>query len=140
MNENSTDSNENSPPIGSERSFGLLFAAVFAIVAIWLWFSGALPHSWFFGVAALFALSALLFPAALRPLNFLWFKFGLLLHALVSPVVLAIMFFLVITPTGLIMKLCGKRFLGLGKEQPLDSYWIAREASGPNAESMKNQF
>src|SRR5262245_23347122 len=124
----------------SDRSFGLVFAAFFAIVAALPLLFGAPLRWWALAVAGLFLLLALVAPAALAPLNRLWTKFGLLLHRVMSPVVLGVMFFLVITPIGLLMRLLGKDLLRLKFDRAAGSYWISREPPGPPPESLKDQF
>jgi hypothetical protein len=76
----------------------------------------------------------------LSPLNRLWLRFGLLLHKIVSPLVLGIMFFLVITPIGLLMRAVGKDLLRLKFDKRSSSYWIERLPPGPPPESLKDQF
>jgi len=124
----------------SNRSFGLVFAVVFAIVGIFPFAFGGVIRLWSLAVAAVFLVLALAAPAILAPLNRLWLKFGLLLHRVVNPVVLGIMFFAVITPTGLLMRLCGKDPLRLKFDKSVKSYWITREPPGPAPESLKDQF
>ena len=124
----------------SNRSFGLVFAVVFAIVGIFPFAFGGAIRLWSLAVAALFLVLALAAPAILAPLNRLWLKFGLLLHRVVNPVVLGIMFFAVITPTGLLMRLFGKDPLRLKFDKSVKSYWITREPPGPAPESLKDQF
>lgn len=86
------------------------------------------------GVCALFS------PAVLAPLNKAWFGFGLLLGKIVSPVVLGAIFFLMITPVALLMRLSGRDVLGLHGKKYAHSFWIDRASSEPNSESFKNQF
>ncbi len=115
-------------------------AAVLAILAaLNAWRGG---HSWTVtgSLAALFLTAALLYPAALAPLNRAWFKFGLLLHKVVTPIVMALVFYGTVLPTGLVMRAIGKRPLRLSRQPELKSYWIVREPPGPAAESMKDQF
>ena len=76
----------------------------------------------------------------LAPFNALWFRFGLLLHRVVSPVILALLFFTTVAPVGLLMRAFGKDPLRLKKDRAADSYWILREPPGPSPESMKQQF
>lgn len=132
-------SNEIKP--GSERSFGLLFCAVFVIVALWPLMSDGGIRWWAVIIAALFGAAGLVVPAVLRPLNLLWFRFGMLLHAVVSPLILGLIFLAVVVPTGLLLRLFGKDVLdiksGAGDRS---SYWIKRNASATVAESMRNQF
>lgn len=125
---------------GSDRSFGIVFAIFCAIVTvIQLWASN--HFSWLWAAAAgAFMLSALLTPRLLHPLNVLWFKFGMLLHHIVTPVVLGLMFFAVFTPIGLWMRIVRKRPLNLRFDSQAKSYWIDRKPPGPPPESFKNQF
>ena len=88
----------------------------------------------------MFAGLAVFLPRVLRPLNLLWFKFGLLLHHIITPVVLGLMFYTVFTPIGLWMRLAGKRPLHLRFDPAARTYWMPRDPPGPAAESFKNQF
>jgi hypothetical protein len=124
----------------SDRSFGLVFAAVFLIVAFYPLVGGQAVRPWAMTVAGIFLALALLIPKTLGPANRLWTKFGLLLHNIVSPLALGILFFLVVTPTGLLMRLFGKDPLRLRFDPAADSYWIQRNPPGPDAESLNNQF
>ena len=124
----------------SNRSFGLVFATVFASVGLLPLFFGGSIRSWALIVAGAFALAACAFPKVMAPLNVLWTKVGLLLHRVVSPIVLGIMFFLVFTPIGLLMRLLGNDPLRLGFDKNARSYWIERTPPGPPPESLKDQF
>ena len=124
----------------SNRSFGLVFALVFGVIAVYpMVFGGNLRREWA-AVAALFLLLALLAPAVLAPLNRLWFRFGLVLHKVVNPVVMAVIFVVAVIPTGLLMRLFGKDPLRLRREPAAQTYWISRDSPGPKAQSLKNQF
>ena len=79
-------------------------------------------------------------PMVLRPLNKLWFKFGLLLHAIINPIVLGAMFFVAVTPMALVMRLAGKKLLNMDYEPAAKSYWIERKPPGPPPESVRRQF
>ena len=94
---------------------------------------------WTTAIAAAFLAAAWLKPAALRPLNIVWMKFGLLLHSIVNPIVMGLLFFGTIWPTGLVMRLRGRDLLRLKREPASASYWIARPP-GPQPETMKDQF
>jgi len=124
----------------SDRSFGLVFAAVFAAIGLVpLILSGPI-RLWALLAAAFFLAAGLLFPKALGPLNRLWLKFGLLLHKIVSPIVLGIMFFVVLTPIGLLLRARGRDPLRLKPNRQSRSYWIERVPPGPAPESIKDQF
>ena len=124
----------------SDRSFGMVFAVVFALIGLLpLAFGGAL-RLWALLVAAAFLGIALAVPSLLAPLNRLWLRFGLLLHRIVSPLILGIMFFLVVTPMGLLMRALGKDPLRLRFDRHAASYWIDRVPPGPEPESLKDQF
>jgi low temperature requirement protein LtrA len=126
--------------MGSERGFGLVFAAVFAIIALWpTIFYGAAPRWWATLIAIMFVVVALFRSAWLRPLNFVWFRFGLLLGRIVTPVVMAALYVTTIVPIGLFLRLRGKDLLRLKREPERKSYWIEREP-GPAAGTMKRQF
>ena len=124
--------------VGSERNFGLVFAVVFALVGLWPILGGNGMRIWALAVAAVFALLAFVRPSVLRPLNLAWFRFGLLLGRIVSPVVMALIFFVAVTPTALVMRMFGKDVLQLRFDREAKSYWIGREDDP--ATSMKNQF
>jgi hypothetical protein len=124
----------------SNRSFGLVFAAFFGLVGLLPLILGRAPRTWAFGVSGVFLLVALLVPSVLAPLNRLWARFGLLLHRVVSPIALGIMFFAVITPMGWLMRAMGKDLLRLRRDPDASSYWIERNPPGPAAETFKDQF
>jgi hypothetical protein len=124
----------------SDRSFGFVFTAVFAIIGLLPLLGERDPRLWALGVAALFLVAALAHPASLAPLNRVWFKFGLVLHRIVSPFILGVLFYVVIVPTATLMRLFGKRPLQLELDPTASSYWIPRVPPGPAPESMKNQF
>jgi hypothetical protein len=124
----------------SNRSFGIVFAFVFAVIGLLPLVFGGSVRVWALTVGGLFLLVALAVPAMLAPLNRAWLRFGLLLHRIVSPLVLGIMFFLVITPMGLLMRALGKDLLRLRFDKQSSSYWIDRAPPGPAPESLKDQF
>lgn len=134
--------------MGSERGFGIVFAVVFAVIGLWPTFKlRTLPHVtlaetrlWAIAVAALFLTAGLLAPAVLKPLNRLWFKFGLLLGRIMNPIIMGVLFYGVFTPFGLVMRLFGKDPLRLKHDRAASSYWIRRTPPGPTGESMRNQF
>lgn len=123
----------------SNRSFGLVFCGFFAIVALFPLFFGGSVRLWSAIISAAFGLTALFLPLLLTPLNRLWMRFGALLHRIVSPIVLAVLFFALITPFGMVMRMLGKDPLKL-RFEPIPTYWVDREPPGPEPESLKNQF
>ena len=133
-------SREEEVEIGSERAFGLVFAAVFLLIGLYPLLGGGGPRWWGVGLAALMALIAFVAPRRLAVLNRLWFRFGLLLAAVVNPVVLGLVFFTTVIPIGLLMRLFGKDPLRTRLEPEADSYWIPRDPPGPEPSSMRNQF
>ena len=122
---------------GTERGFGLVFAAVFVIISLYpLWF-GKNIHLWACIIAFIFFFFAVFLPKALIVPNKLWFKFGSFLGAIVSPIIMGMIFFLTVTPTGMIMRLLGKDILKQNIDKRIDSYWIKKIKT---VSSMKNQF
>ena len=122
--------------ISSNKSFGVVFFIVFLLIAIYPLINNGELRIWSSIIAIIFLILGLINSKVLTPLNKLWFKFGLLLGKIVSPLIMGIIFFLVVTPTGLIMRIIGKDLLNL-KFNKKKSYWI--EKSGPKSK-MKNQF
>ena len=126
--------------VGSDRSFGLGIALALASVTLLnAWHSGQL-WPWTGGLAALFLGAALLRPSILNPLNLIWLRFGLLLHKVVNPVVMALLFYGTVLPTGLVMRMMGRDLLRLKRQPDANSYWIVRQPPGPSPETMKDQF
>jgi hypothetical protein len=124
----------------SDRSFGLVLAGFLALVgALDLWRGSERWPLWL-GLAVLALVLALTVPKLLAPANRVWTKLGLLLHAVVSPLILGLIFYLCITPIGFLMRLSGKDPLRLRFEPGADSYWIKRLPPGPPPDSFKNQF
>jgi hypothetical protein len=95
---------------------------------------------WSLAAAVAFLLSALLFPRVLRRLNWLWLKVGLVLHAIVNPVVMGLLFYLTVTPIGLLFRWLGKDPLRLHFDTTADTYWIERRPPGPTPDTMRRQF
>jgi hypothetical protein len=124
----------------SDRSFGLVFSAAFALVAFWPILHRAEPRWWSLGVSLGFAAIALVRPKLLALPNRLWTALGLLLGRVVSPIALAILFFLVLMPIGVAVRLLGKDPLKLKRDAASTSYWIPRMPPGPPPDSMGNQF
>jgi len=126
--------------IGSNRAFGLVFFVVLAAIGLWPMAADATPRIWALVLAAMFLLAALLRPAILRHLNYIWFRFGLLLHRVVNPLILGLLFYLTITPIALVVRLLGKDPLRLVMDPKAKSYWIERQPPGPTGDSMQRQF
>ena len=125
----------------SDRSFGVVAGCFFILVAI---VPALIKHHpirlWALGVSACSFLLALVWPRALAPLNLLSFKVSRLLYRVVSPVALGVLFFVVVTPVGVLMRAFGKDPLRLRRDSRAESYWIPRAPPGPAPESMKQQF
>ena len=122
--------------LGSNRSFGLVFFIVFVLIAIYPLINQEEVRIWSLIISFLFLFLGSLNSKILTPLNKLWFKFGILLGRIISPIIMGFIFFLVVTPTGLIMRIIGKDLLNL-KFNKDKSYWI--EKTGPKSK-MRNQF
>ena len=124
---------------GSDRAFGLVMAAALAVLgALNGWHQGRIWPWMAVGVLAFLA-AAWLRPSVLRPLNIVWTKLGLLLHKIVNPLIMGLLFFGTIWPTGFVMRLRGRDLLRLKREPAAASYWIMRPP-GPKPETMKDQF
>jgi hypothetical protein len=126
--------------VGSDRSFGIVFTVFCAIVALVQFWLGSRAFWGWLIAAAVFAGFALVYSRALRPLNLLWFKFGMLLHQVLSPLILGILFYAVFTPIGLSMRLAGRRPLNLRYDPAAHSYWIQRRPPAPPPGSFDRQF
>ena len=131
-----------SPTLPSERRFGALFTVVFSLAGIY----GHFVKDWssevvigLFVASLVVAVVAIVIPAALAPFNKAWFQLGLLMGKVVSPIVLGVIFFLLLTPVGLITRLFGRDELRL-KRKPVSSYWVDRSPPGPAGDTFKNQF
>ena len=127
---------QNDIKIGSNRSFGVVFFIVFLIISLYPMLNNENIRIWSLIISFIFLVLGLLNSKLLNPLNIVWFKFGLLLGKIVSPIVMGIIFFFVVTPIALLMKLLQKDLLNL-KFNKNNTYWI--EKSGPKSK-MKNQF
>jgi hypothetical protein len=125
---------------GSVRSFGIVMTTALVGVSLLNWWLDGRSWRWTGGLAALLLAATLFHPAALKPFNWLWLKFGLVLHKVISPIVMAFIFFGTVLPTGLIMRALGKDPLRLKWQPSATSYWIERRPPGPKPESMKDQF
>src|SRR6056300_912496 len=122
--------------ISSNRSFGIVFFVVFLLIAIFPFANSGDIRIWSLIISSIFLILGLLKSKILTPLNRMWFKFGIFLGKIVSPLVMGVIFFFVVTPIGLIMRILGKDLLNL-KYNLNKTYWI--EKSDPKSK-MKNQF
>lgn len=158
-------SRQETPQGSTDRGFGLVFSAFFLILAVLDYFAKLPPflkfsipadecpyllahpelaaHTLslaFLAASLIFLCFALVLPKALAPLNWLWTQFGLLLHKIVSPLVLGLLFLVAITPVGILMRLFGGDPLRLRFDPKAPSYWIERTPPGPAPETLKDQF
>ena len=120
----------------TNKNFGIVFSIVFLIIALFPLINNESLRIWSLIISVVFLFLGLINSKILTPLNNIWFKFGLILGRIVSPVIMGVVFFLVVTPTAFIMRLVGKDLLNL-KFNKHKSYWI--EKTGPKS-NMKNQF
>ena len=120
----------------SNRNFGIVFSIVFLIISIWPLLSQNDIRIWSLIISGIFLLLGLINSKLLLPLNKIWFKFGIFLGNFIAPIVMGIIYFMVVTPTGLIMKMLGKDLLNLKKNNK-DTYWIDKDNSNND---LKNQF
>ena len=123
--------------ISSNRNFGLVFFIIFLIVSLWPLTYGGSIRIWLVIISMVFLILGLMNSKMLTPLNLLWFKFGIILGAIVAPIVMGVVFFLVVTPIGFTMRIMGKDLLNKKPDKKKETYWINREKS---AGSMKRQF
>ena len=122
--------------ISSNRNFGIVFFIVFLVVATYPLINSSEIRIWSLILSLLFLILGLINSKILTPLNKLWFKFGIFLGKIISPIIMGIIFFFVVTPIGFIMRLLSKDILNL-KYNNENSYWIKK--TGPKSK-MKNQF
>ena len=124
----------------TDRAFGLTVAGVCFLFGLWPLVRGAQPRSWALIAGALFACAGFVSPRLLGPLHSLWIGLGLVLHRIVNPIVMGLVYFLVVTPTGWILRLLKRDLLHLRFESDLPTYWHSRRPPGPAPETMVNQF
>jgi len=124
------------PKIGSNRSFGIVFFIVFLIISLWPLLNSNEIRIWSLIVSIIFLTLGLINSKALTPLNKLWFKFGIFLGNIISPIVMGIIYFVVVTPIALLLKVINKDVLSLKKTKQA-TYWKNKEKYNS---SMKNQF
>ena len=122
--------------ISSNKSFGIVFFFIFLIISIWPLLNGNEIRIWSLIISIVFLTLCLVYSKILTPLNKLWFKFGILLGSFISPIIMGLVFFIVVTPTSFIMKAFRKDLLKLKKNKK-KSYWIEKSLI---KSKMKNQF
>ena len=128
------------PKTSSDRMFGLVFAAVFLLAGLFTVVSGGAIRPWAGWTGVAFGGLALAAPRILAPLNRVWTRFGMLLHRIVNPIVLGVIFLVSIMPIGLILRALGKDNLRLRFDPAASSYWIRRNPPGPGSDSFPRQF
>jgi hypothetical protein len=127
----------NNISVSTEKSFGVVFSIVFLLVALYPLINSEGLRIWALSISAIFLLLAYVAPKVLNLPNRLWFKFGILLGSIIAPIVMSLVYFITVLPTGIIMRLLGKDLLKQKLDKNTKSYWIERkEPMG----SMKNQF
>ena len=124
----------------SDRSFGLVFTAVFTVIGCWPLLHGRPIRLWALGTAVAFLVITAVCASLLRPLNRAWTGFSLLLNRITAPIITGLLFFLAVTPIALLFRATGKDPLRLRRDPGATSYWIPREPPGPAPETMANQF
>jgi len=126
----------NDVKIGSNKSFGIVFFVIFLIISLYPIIGGGSLRIWSLAISIIFLILGMLNSKILSPLNKYWFKFGIFLGKIISPIIMGIIFFFVVTPIGYLMRLFKKDVLSL-KFNNNKSYWV--EKNGPKSK-MKNQF
>jgi len=133
-------SRSDAAPQASERSFGIVFTVVFTLIGLAPLLSDGGIRIWALAIAALFLILAFTAPKVLKPLNRAWMALGNLLHKVVSPLVLGLLFLVAVVPTGLFLRLARKDPLRLKFDRSAKTYWLDRAPPGPPPGSLKNQF
>ena len=123
--------------ISSNRNFGLVFFFIFLVVSIWPLTHNESPRIWSAIIYLAFLILVLTRSKLLTPLNRLWAKFGIILGSIIAPIVMGVVFFLVITPIGLVMKIIGKDLLSIKYDKKKETYWVKRDKP---TSTMKQQF
>jgi hypothetical protein len=125
--------------LGSNRSFGFVFAGFFALVSLWPLLRHEPLRLWALVIALVFLALGLFAADWLAPLNRIWFKLGLALYVVVSPVILGLLYFAILVPFAQILRWCGHDLLRL-KQSDATTYWIPRDPAGPQPGAMTKQF
>ena len=123
--------------IGSNKSFGILFFIVFILIGIWPLFNAEVLRVWPIPIALIFLVLGITNSKILTPINLIWIKFGELLGKIIAPIVMALIYFIILTPISLLLRLIKKDILKIKILKKTDSYWIKREKK---IGSMKKQF
>jgi hypothetical protein len=140
FHENFERGSEISTPRSSDRNFGLIVGGVLALGSVWPLLHAGAPRWPLLAIGAALVLAALVRPAVLAPLNFVWFRIGMVLQKYINPVVMAAMFIIAIVPTAIIMRLLRVDPMRRGFDPSASSYWIARESGELASKTMRNQF
>jgi hypothetical protein len=140
MTTNESTESHRKVTIGTERNFGIVFAILFVIVGLAPLYHGGAMRLWAVALGAAFLFCAFMAPRLLRPLNHLWFKFGLLLHHVVNPIIMGALYFGAVVPMGLLLRVLGKDLLRLKSDKAAVSYWIPRDPPAPRPGGMTKQF
>jgi len=127
-------------PLPRDRSFGLTFTAVFALVGAWMAWKGRAYFAVPLCASGLFLLASVAFPRVLHPLNVAWMGLAVVLNRIVSPIVLGVIYFGLLTPIAAAMRLRGRDVLHRRFAYDRDSYWINRDPPGPDGSSFPRQF
>ena len=128
--------NNNNQKIASNKSFGIVFFIFFLIISLWPLLNNEEIRVWALAVSVVFITLVMLKPYLLTPLNRIWTRFGFFLGSFISPIVMGILFFAIVTPTGFLMRIFSKDFMNLKKNND-KSYWIN---SNDRKSQMKDQF
>jgi len=134
------NSDRGSAAQSSDRQFGLVFAGALAVIACWPLLRFEAPRWWALAASLVLVAIAASRPRILHLPNRIWLRFGDLLHKVVSPIVMGVIFFCCVTPTAWILRRRGKDLLSLKWDPKLDSYWTSRPPDAADVQSMKNQF
>jgi len=124
----------------SNRTFGLIFAAIFLLIALFPLIKGGEPRIWALLICVFFAISSLILPKLLTPLNRLWAMFGQLMHKITNPLLMGLVFFLTVLPTGIVLRILGKDPMRRKIDPQAKSYWLERKPSKITPESFDQQF
>lgn len=125
---------------GSDRSFGLVMAAAFAVFTVWPLLHRRPVRLWCAAVSVLFLVAALATPSLLKPLNRAWTRLGVLIGRVTNPIITGLLFLLVFVPAAAFLRLLGKDLLSLRLQPEAPSYWVHRQPSAYSATDLRNQF